>query len=63
MAAPANMEIVKEAIEVGEKVIDNLADQKEMEVDSFSKSATSIRDFVMANMEHVSHYTTAQTYS
>ena len=56
MAAQPNMEIVKEAIEVGEKVVDNLADQKEMEVESFSKSASAIRDFVLANMEDVTNF-------
>ena len=56
MAAQPNMEIVKEAIEVGEKVVDNLADQKEMEVESFSKSASAIRDFVLANMEDVTSF-------
>ena len=52
-AAQPNMSIVTEAIEVGEKVVDNLADQKKMDVDSFSQSATSIRDFVLANMADV----------
>ena len=56
IAAQPNMEIVKEAIEVGEKVVDNLADQKEMEVESFSKSASAIRDFVLANMEDVTNF-------
>ena len=56
MAAQPNMQIVKEAIEVGEKVVDNLADQKDMEVESFSKSASAIRDFVLANMEDVTKF-------
>ena len=42
------------AIVVGEKIVDNLVDQKEMDVATFSNAAAGLRDFVLEKMDDVS---------